>query len=423
MIYSGTHQDDDSAFNTGSVYIIFLASNAGLKTVTKISASYGGFSFDFNESDSFGRSLAGLGDVNGDACVDLAVGAMYDDDGATNAGALYIVFLETDGSVKDAQKISNTYGGLSAFFTLASRDYFGSAVAALGDLDGDSIGDLAVGAHSSDDSGSASGAVYLLFIGTDASIRSTSKISNLYSTFNSFYTLDIGDYFGYALSTVGVTGSSGIVQLVVGAYSTNSGEGSSMLFNTGGFYVITFDSDCIPAFPKPSLAPIFRPSEHPTHKPSRAQPTSTQMPTAAPSSLHSPSPTMLGVCSSGEGGQTSVCDACGTCAGSSACLGCDDATAFAVIDCAGSCDGKNGSHVKVRLTATSFIDNVPFYCNLVPGLLLLHRMCTVLAARLSMAPTAEACAAALMSRGGSLVPELAARLLTARAHAAAQPCE
>ena len=53
-----------------------------------------------------------------------------------------------------AQKVSNSHGGLSAFYTLGEKDRFGRSCAALGDLDGDGVPDLAVGAVRDDDGAS-----------------------------------------------------------------------------------------------------------------------------------------------------------------------------------------------------------------------------------------------------------------------------
>ncbi len=67
----------------------------------------------------------------------IAVGAPNDDDSktgsGTNRGAVYILFLNSDGTLRSEQKISDTQGGLTA--ALAEGDWFGRSVANVGDLD------------------------------------------------------------------------------------------------------------------------------------------------------------------------------------------------------------------------------------------------------------------------------------------------
>src|SRR5690606_27972842 len=84
-----------------------------------------------------------IGDLNGDSIIDIAVGAGLDDDGNPDVGAVYVLFLDTNGTLKNYQKISATTGGFTG--SLAFNSIFGSAVSGLGDLDGDGINDIAVG--------------------------------------------------------------------------------------------------------------------------------------------------------------------------------------------------------------------------------------------------------------------------------------
>ena len=66
------------------------------------------------------------------------------------------------GTVLSHQKISDTEGGFTG--TLDNDDRFGQSVASLGDLDGDGVTDLAVGAPFDDDGGNLRGAVWVLFL-------------------------------------------------------------------------------------------------------------------------------------------------------------------------------------------------------------------------------------------------------------------
>ena len=110
-----------------------------------------------------GASLSGLGDLDGDGLVDLAVGAPGDDDGGANRGAVWILYLNSDGTVKSHEKISSTQGGFLG--SLDDNDRFGTSVESLGDLSGNGgVGDLAVNAWNYDDGGPDQGAVWILFL-------------------------------------------------------------------------------------------------------------------------------------------------------------------------------------------------------------------------------------------------------------------
>ncbi len=110
----------------------------------KINYIEGGFKGTLDFEDLFGNSKASLGDLDGDGIGDMAVGAPNDDDGSSNRGAVWILFLNTDGTVKSYQKINNTEGGFNG--PLGGGDKFGFSLASLGNLEGDGVGSLAVGA-------------------------------------------------------------------------------------------------------------------------------------------------------------------------------------------------------------------------------------------------------------------------------------
>ncbi|MCH8274424.1 MAG: FG-GAP repeat protein [Armatimonadetes bacterium] len=226
--------DGDGGFRHGAVWILFLNTDGTVKSHQKISSTEGGFTGVLDYGDFFGVSLASLGDLDGDAVGDLAVGARNDDDGGEDHGAVWVLFLNTDGTVKSHQKISATEGGFTGI--LDDHDWFGSSVASLGDLDGDGVGDLAVGAQGDDDGGFERGAVWVLFLNTDGTVKSHQKISSTEGGFTGI--LDDIDVFGFSVGSLGDLDGDGVGDLAVGAVLDDDGG-----FERGAVWVLFLNTD------------------------------------------------------------------------------------------------------------------------------------------------------------------------------------
>jgi hypothetical protein len=68
-----------------------------------------------------------------------------------------VLFLDAEGRVKSEQRIRRIDGGFTG--VLDPFDAFGYEVAAVGDLDGDGLAELAVSSRDNDDGGPNRGAV------------------------------------------------------------------------------------------------------------------------------------------------------------------------------------------------------------------------------------------------------------------------
>lgn len=154
--------------DSGSSYVVFGQAGA-FDAVVALSDLDGstGFRLDGAEPDGgLGRSVSGVGDVNGDGFDDLIVGAPYADPQAgPSSGSTYVVLGKADGfaAVLDVAALDGANG-----FRLdgaAEDDHSGGSVSAAGDVNGDGFADLIIGANQADPHGGNSGSSYVVFGG------------------------------------------------------------------------------------------------------------------------------------------------------------------------------------------------------------------------------------------------------------------
>ena len=228
----GAGKDDEGGTNRGAVHIMYMNTDGSVDSTVEINDSTANGP-DLANNDQFGFGITNIGDLNGDGVNDLIVGANGDDEGGGARGAVHIMFMNTDGSVDSTVEInSSTTNGP----TLTNSDWFGGAVANIGDLDGDGVNDLAVGTTGDDEGGDLRGAVHIMFMNTDGSVDSTVEINS--STTNG-PTLTNGDHFGKSVENIGDLNNDGVNDLAIGAHlddaeGTNRGAVHILYMNTDG---------------------------------------------------------------------------------------------------------------------------------------------------------------------------------------------
>lgn len=92
-----------------------------------------------SNSDDFGYSVSGAGDVNGDGYDDVVIGAPLNDMGGTDAGRVYIYY--GDSTLNDWDDVF-----ITGMYANSAGEKKGWAVSGLGDVNGDGYDDIAIGA-------------------------------------------------------------------------------------------------------------------------------------------------------------------------------------------------------------------------------------------------------------------------------------
>ncbi|WP_375505927.1 integrin alpha, partial [uncultured Nostoc sp.] len=116
-----------------------------------------------NPDDRSGNSISSAGDINGDGIDDLIIGADGADPNGSSSGQSYVVFGSKESF--DAQFYLSTLNGTSGFAIngINPDDRSGNSISSAGDINGDGIDDLIIGADGADPNGSSSGQSYVVF--------------------------------------------------------------------------------------------------------------------------------------------------------------------------------------------------------------------------------------------------------------------
>lgn len=210
--------------NSGRAYVVFGRTSTTTVALSAVAGGTGGFVINgIAGLDQAGDAVAGAGDVNGDGLCDVIVGAPGAEDDLGLQGRSFVVFgkLDTDPVALGDVVLGN--GGFLLEGQLEG-DLSGWSVGGGGDLDGDGLADVLVGAQSGDFAGTLAGRSYAIFGRTETAEIPLGDIAMGIGGFaidgEAAY-----DVSGWSIAHAGDVSADGFADLVIGAYDAPDGDG------------------------------------------------------------------------------------------------------------------------------------------------------------------------------------------------------
>ena len=188
-----------------------------------------------------GRSVAAAGDVNDDGIDDFLIGAPRQDPTGADSGAAYLIYGSA--SLPAVINLSALAPGQATVFQgVDGSDQAGSSVAGVGDVNGDGIDDILIGARGAAPNGvNFSGQSYIVY--GNASLGDTVPLSGLNATTGvAINGIAVSDQSGSSVAAAGLFNNDGFADVIIGAEQANpAGK------NDAGQGYVVFGGPSLPA--------------------------------------------------------------------------------------------------------------------------------------------------------------------------------
>jgi hypothetical protein len=263
LLIGATEADPANRFQAGVTYVLFGRDTALVGEFPPLyplgsllprgggDGSEGFVLAGVDGNDNSGQAVSDAGDVNGDGIGDLLVSTPYA--GRSNGGQAYLVFGRASGfsPLTDLRSLFPFGGGDGsagvAFVGIHEFGRTGYSVSGAGDINGDGLDDLVIGAVRNNSSGTESpGESYVVF-GRASGFPPVFSVSNLFPAGGGdgsdgfvIRGRDVFDSLGASVSNAGDVNGDGLADLVVGAPGAGDrvGEAYVVFGRTSGFSAV-----------------------------------------------------------------------------------------------------------------------------------------------------------------------------------------
>lgn len=206
---------------SGRCYVVFGKATTEFSDLTAVTAGVGGFVIEGEVAgDRLGYSVSSAGDVNGDGLADVVVGAFQADFNGNRSGRSYVVFGKATTAGVELSAVAAGLGGGFAITGEAAGDYSGNCVSGAGDVNGDGLTDVIVGALGNDANADSSGRAYVVFGKADnAAIELTDVVAGVGG-----FAMDGAAAFdraSFSLSGAGDVNGDDLDDVIVGAWESD----------------------------------------------------------------------------------------------------------------------------------------------------------------------------------------------------------
>ena len=276
----GAPNADVSGSSVGAAYMFYGPLSADTTSASADAVFTGQFGQDTNNPSNHnavntGYTVAFVGDINNDGIADIAIGDPSKKNSGSTNGEAYLIFGRADTFDGGGTQLTGQYEGTNSLNELSwrstmgreilsdgtDREQMGAAIDAIGDVNGDGIDDLAIGAFRWDQSASNTnqnnGAVFGWYGGgslwsqnlTDGngnSINSPLTVSHSAGNDTTDFMIvgsSAGDQIGRSISGAGDFDGDGTLDIIIGSEHANSSAGLVMIVDGSGNTIATFTGE------------------------------------------------------------------------------------------------------------------------------------------------------------------------------------